>query len=159
MLNDKRYSVERFSDLDDYYFSKKERAYLIEPGGFEKNKHDLFSDFLASFIYKHIYKDSLKNISEQARQWEFDRDFEKLMSVYAAVDEARSTNHLQTIGMNVYVNHVKSNGIIIKIDEDFKDKLQNGMYEKIKEREEKLTSNTHNEDSFPTITSKKKISI
>lgn len=159
MLNDNRYSVERFSDLDDYYFSKKERAYLIEPGGFEKNKHDLFSDFLASFIYKHIYKDSLKNISEQARQWEFERDFQKLMSVYAAVDEARFKNNLQPIGMNVYVNHVKSNGIIIKIDEDFKDKLQIGMYEKIKEREGKFTSDSPQEYSVPTITSKKKISI
>lgn len=147
MLNNKRYNIDRFSNHDKIYFGNVERPYVIEPAGLERNKYDVFSDFLASFIYKHGYNDSMKGISQESKDWVFNKDFEKLMNVYAAVDEVRAKNNLKSLGVNTYVNHLKMNGMEIQISEDIKDKLEAGMFQKIKGKELR-TESAVSEEAF-----------
>lgn len=154
MLNNKRYNVDRFGDLDKIYFGDTERAYVIEPAGIEKNKYDLFTDFLASFMYKHGYKDTLKGLSQESKDWSFKKDFEKLMNVFSAVDEAREKNKLKSLGVNTYVNHLKMNGLEIKVSDEIKDELQAGMYKKTKDRELRLESTFTEEKNKNTKTVK-----
>lgn len=135
MLNEKRYNVDRFGEHDKIYFGNKERAYTIEPDSLEKKKYDIFSDFLASFVYKHAYKDSMNGMSQQAKDYVFEKDFEKLMNVYEAVSEVRLKNNMKSLGINTYLNNIKANGVEISVSEELRDKIEQGIYLKNKGKE------------------------
>ncbi|WP_426750939.1 hypothetical protein [Enterobacter cloacae complex sp. 418I7] len=146
MLNDKRYNVDRFGEHDKIYYGNKERAYTIEPDSMEKKKYDVFSDFLASFVYKHAYKDGLNGMSQQAKNYVFEKDFEKLMNVYEAVSDIRLKHNMKSLGVSTYLNNIKANGVEISVSEELRDKIEQGIYLKNKGKE--ISSNIDFDDGI-----------